>query len=327
MPWTGLAARSIVRRVGRPPKSKAWEKSRTMSAKAHVGLVGVGLMGHGIASNILKHGYALRFLDHPGNQPVADLVAKGAAAHASGADLAAHCDIVVLCVTGTPQVEDALFRPDGVVAGMKPGTIVIDCSTAIPASTRTVAARIAAAGGRFLDAAMTRTPKEAAEGRLNLIVGAPDALLQEVLPLLRSFAENIAHAGPVGAGHQLKLLHNFVSLGFSAVLAEAAAAARRADVPAEVFVEVLAKGGGAGVILDRMKPFMLAGDASGFTFTLANALKDLTYYNAMTSALGAANGVAQAAQALYAGAVEHGHQARPVPELVTILSDGPGSAS
>lgn len=293
-----------------------------MSTQLHVGLAGVGLMGHGIASNILKNGYALSFLDHPGNQPVVDLVARGATAVGSAAELAAQCDVVVLCVTGTPQVEDVLFRPEGVLAGMKPGMIVIDCSTAIPASTRAVAARIVAAGGRFLDAAMTRTPKEAAEGRLNLIVGGPDELLREVMPLLRSFAENIVHAGPVGAGHQLKLLHNFVSLGFSAVLAEAAAAARRADVPAGVLVEALAKGGGGGVILERMTPFLLADDASGFTFTLANALKDLTYYNAMAQDLGAAHGVAQAAQALYADAVGQGHHARPIPELVAILSEG-----
>lgn len=293
-----------------------------MDAKPHVGLVGVGLMGHGIASNILQNGYALSFLDHPGNQPVVDLVAQGATALGSAAELATQCDVVVLCVTGTPQVEDVLFRPEGVLAGMKPGMIVIDCSTAIPASTRAAAARIVAAGGRFLDAAMTRTPKEAAEGRLNLIAGGPDELLLEVMPLLRSFAENIVHAGPVGAGHQLKLLHNFVSLGFSAVLAEAAAAARRADVPAGIFVEALAKGGGGGVILERMTPFLLADDASSFTFTLANALKDLTYYNAMAQDLGAAHGVAQAAQALYADAVGQGHHARPIPELVAILSEG-----
>ena len=294
-----------------------------MSTTPHVGLIGVGLMGHGIAANILKHGYRLSFLDHPGNQPVADLVAQGATAEQTGAALAAQCDLVVLCVTGTPQVEDALFRPDGVLAGLKPGMIVIDCSTAVPTSTRAIAARIAEAGGRFLDAAMTRTPKEAAEGRLNLIVGGPDALLQEVLPLLQSFAENIVHAGPVGAGHQLKLLHNFVSLGFSAVLAEAAAAARRADVPASVLLEVLGKGGGGGVVLERMRPFLLTGDSSGFTFTLSNALKDLTYYNAMTDDLGAVSGVAQAARALYAGAVDQGHAARPIPELVAILSDPP----
>jgi 3-hydroxyisobutyrate dehydrogenase-like beta-hydroxyacid dehydrogenase len=293
-----------------------------MNAKAHVGLIGVGLMGHGIAANILKAGYRLSFLEHAGNQKVADLVARGAVACGSGAALAAQCDVVVLCVTGSPQVEDVLFRPDGVLAGMRPGLVVIDCSTAVPASTRAAAGRVAAAGGRFLDAAMTRTPKEAAAGRLNLIVGGPEALLDEVRPLLRSFAEEIAYAGPVGAGHQLKLLHNFVSLGFSAVLAEAAAAARRAEVPADVFVEVLAKGGGAGVVLERLKPFILGDDASGFTFTLANALKDLGYYTAMTEQLGAVDSLATAARAVYAAAVEQGFEARPIPELVAILAAG-----
>jgi 3-hydroxyisobutyrate dehydrogenase-like beta-hydroxyacid dehydrogenase len=293
-----------------------------MSAKPQVGIIGVGLMGHGIAANIQKHGYDLSFLAHPGNQPVADLLAKGATARATGADLAAGSDIVILCVTGTPQVEDVLFRADGVLAGLKAGTIVIDCSTAIPDSTRMVAARVAKAGGRFLDAAMTRTPKEAASGRLNLIVGAPDALLAEVLPLLKCFAENIAHAGPVGAGHQMKLLHNFVALGFAAVLAEAAAAARRAGVPAPLFVDVLGKGGGGGVILERMKGFMLADDSSAFTFTISNALKDLTYYTAMTQSLDASSGIAQAARAVYAAAVDQGHEAQAIPDLIGILSKG-----
>lgn len=81
-----------------------------------------------------------------------------------------------------------------------------------------------------MDAAMTRTPKEAEEGRLNLIVGASEALFAEMLPLLDSFAETIFHAGDVGAGHTLKLLHNFVSLGFTAVLTEAAIASRRAGI-------------------------------------------------------------------------------------------------
>ncbi len=292
-----------------------------MSTKPRIGVIGVGLMGHGIASNIQRHGYPLNFLTHPGNQPTDGLAAKGAVAYGTGAEVAAASDIVLLCVTGTPQVEDALFRADGVLAGLRPGTIVIDCSTAIPTSTRAVAERVAAAGGRFLDAAMTRTPKEAAEGRLNLLVGAPDDLMQEVLPLLQCFAENITHAGPVSAGHQLKLLHNFVSLGFSAVLAEAAAAAQRAGVPAELFVDVLAKGGGGGVVLERMKPFLLSGDTSSFTFTLSNAAKDLGYYDTMAADLGAVHGVAHAAQALYAGAVEKGHQAMPIPELVRVLAE------
>jgi 3-hydroxyisobutyrate dehydrogenase-like beta-hydroxyacid dehydrogenase len=291
-----------------------------MSAKQHVGLIGAGLMGHGIALNILKHGHTLGFLVHPGNQPTDDLIAGGATPRRTSAEVAALADVVILCITGSPEVEDVMFRQDGLLAGLKPGTMVIDCTTANPASTRVVAARLAEKGGRYLDAGMTRTPKEAAEGRINLLVGAPDDLLQQALPMLRCFAENITHAGGVSTGHQLKLLHNFVALGFSAVLAEATVAARRAGVADELFVDVLGKGGGGGVIFERVKPYILAGDTSAFTFSLANCAKDTGYYLALTEELGASNRLAQAAKALYADAIAQGQAARPVPELIAVLA-------
>lgn len=285
-----------------------------------IGMVGIGLMGHGIASNLVKHGYPMVLLEHPGNQPLDELRAAGATSVQSAAALAAGAEVVILCVTGTPEVEDVLFRQDGVLAGLKPGGIVIDCSTAIPSSTVRVAAAVEKAGGRFLDAAMTRTPKEAAEGRLNLIVGGERCLFETCEPLLRCFAENIVHAGPVGAGHKLKLLHNFVSLGFSAVLAEAAACARRAGVDPAVFVEVLAKGGGDGVILGRLRPYIESGDASGFRFLNANALKDMGYYTAMAEEFGAMHGAADAVRKIYEMGVRTGGSPSTVPELVSILA-------
>ena len=199
------------------------------------------------------------------------------------------------------------------------GTIVIDCSTAIPSSTVKIAERVAAADGQFLDAAMTRTPKEAAEGRLNLIVGAPDELFRDVLPLLQDFAENITHGGPVGSGHKLKLLHNYVSLGFTAVLAEASSAARHAGIADDVFLEVLGNGGGAGVVLERLRPFIAADDPSGFRFSLANTLKDVGYYNAMAEDVKAPHRVAKAIEALYREVNDHGHGDRLAPELIRIL--------
>ncbi|PMR73354.1 NAD(P)-dependent oxidoreductase [Billgrantia endophytica] len=290
-----------------------------MSQAFRVGLVGVGLMGHGIAANILRGGHSLCFLDHPGNQPVEHLLSAGAVTKESGREVAEAADMVILCVTGSPQVEAVLFEPGGVLEGLREGGVVIDCSTALPRSTGKVAARVEEAGGRFMDAAMTRTPKEAAEGRLNLIVGAPEALFQEVRPLLECFAENIAHAGPVGAGHTLKLLHNFVSLGFTGVLAEAAAVSRRAGIEDEIFLDVLGKGGGGGVILERLRPYIAAGDASGFRFSVANGLKDIGYYHTMTEDLDAAHGVADAVLALYQSISDAGYADRPVPELVSLL--------
>ncbi len=291
------------------------------AVKPTVGMIGVGLMGHGIAINVIrKGGYPLVLLDHPGNQPVDDLVAVGAATSASAADIARQADILILCVTGTPQVEDVLFKPDGVLAGITPGTLIIDCSTAIPSSTLKVAEAVHKAGGLFLDAPMTRTPKEAAEGRLNLIVGGDRALFERCLPLLQSYAENVVHAGPVGAGHRLKLLHNYVSLGFSAVLAEAAACAERAGVDPSVFADILAKGGGDGVVLGRMRPYIESHDASHFKFSVANAYKDMGYYAAMAEETGAARETALGVLHTYQEASEAGLDQSAVPEIIGFMA-------
>ena len=284
-----------------------------------IGIVGVGLMGHGIASSLQRNGWKIGFVDHPGNQPTADLLAAGAWSVESPAALAERCETIILCVTGTPQVEAVLTGEKGVIAGMSPGTVVIDCSTTVPGSTKKMAALIEAAGGAMLDAPMTRTPKEAAEGRLNLIVGGDKNLFVEKLPILQGFAENIAYAGGIGSGHALKLLHNFVSLGFSAVLCEAAAAASKAGVDPTVFHDVLDHGGGAGVVLDRLTPFILDGEFGSFRFTLANSAKDLDYYCKMASDLEAVSTVANAVSSTYASEVAKGNEARFVPELIELL--------
>ncbi|MET3377496.1 NAD(P)-dependent oxidoreductase [Variovorax sp. KBS0712] len=284
-----------------------------------VGLVGVGLMGHGIASNIVKHGHQLTVLEHAGNQPIDDLLKAGATSVKDVATLAAQVDVLILCVTGTPQVEAVMLGDNGALTTLRPGTVVIDCSTAVPASTAKVAQAVLAKGGRFLDTPMTRTAKEAAEGRLNLLVGGDADVLASCLPLLRCFAENVTHVGDVGAGHAMKLLHNFVSLGTVALLCEAAACAQRAGVKPEVFVDVLAKGGGNGVALERLKPKLLTGSTDSLKFSMANAKKDLGYYNDMAEQSSSSHGIAQAVDALLAHGVETFGPDRMVLDLVEAL--------
>ena len=285
-----------------------------------IGMVGIGLMGHGIATNIARHGYPLAVLEHEGNQSLAALKAAGVATQATGSALAAASDVVILCVTGTPQVEAVLLGDGGILAGLRPGTVVIDCSTAVPSSTEHVARAVLAAGGRFLDAPMTRTPKEAAEGRLNLLVGGDAGLFAECRPILACFAENIVHAGPIGAGHRMKLLHNYVSLGCIALLSEAAACAARAGIDPQVFVDVLAQGGGGGAALDRVRPYLLAGDTSALRFSMSNAKKDLGYYNAMASDAGAVQVIGEAVLRTYEQAVDEVGPAAFVPELTAVLT-------
>jgi 3-hydroxyisobutyrate dehydrogenase-like beta-hydroxyacid dehydrogenase len=290
--------------------------------KPAIGIVGVGMMGHGIARNVLKHGYRLTALEHAGNQPLAELIEAGAKTQVSAMAVAASADIVLICVTGSPEVEAVLMGEGGVLQGLRTDAVVIDCSTAIPTSTERLAAAVKRSGGRFLDAAMTRTPKEAAEGRLNLLVGGEAALFAECRPLLECFAENITHVGPVGSGHRMKLLHNYVSLGFIALLAEAAACAERAGVARETFVDVLAKGGGGGIALERMQPYLLHEDLSGLRFSMANAHKDLGYYMAMATESDVARAIAQSVTNTYARGVHEGKSGSLVPELASILVRG-----
>jgi 3-hydroxyisobutyrate dehydrogenase-like beta-hydroxyacid dehydrogenase len=289
-----------------------------------IGMVGVGMMGHGIAGNLVKHGHELLVLEHPGNQPLDTLKAAGVTGVHTASELAAQVDVVILVVTGSPQVEAVLTGPGGILQGLRPGSIVIDCSTAIPSSTARMAQAVQDAGSRFLDSPMTRTPKEAAEGRLNLLVGGDPDLLEACRPILQCFAENITHVGPVGAGHGMKLLHNYVSLGMVTLLAEAGACAQRSGVTPAAFVDVLAKGGGSGIALERLKPYLLAKDTAGLRFSIANARKDLDYYNQMAADAHAQRHVAAAVLATLESALAQAGNDALVPELVSLLAQVPG---
>lgn len=284
-----------------------------------IGMIGIGMMGHGIATNIVKHGHPLSVLAHEGNQPLEALIAQGVKTYQTPRALAEQSNIVILCVTGTPQVEAVLFGQDGVLQGLAPGSIVIDCSTAVPASTERIAKFVSDYGCHFMDAAMTRTPKEAAEGRLNLLVGAEPALFEQCRPLLACFAENIVHVGSVGAGHRMKLLHNFVSLGSVTLMAEAAACAQLAGIPPQTFIDVLAMGGGWGAPLERLKPYLTAGDTSSLRFSLANSLKDLSYYNQMAEDMKVDHTVAQAVKDSLTRACDEADPQALLPEIVSII--------
>ncbi|WP_027576678.1 NAD(P)-dependent oxidoreductase [Bradyrhizobium sp. WSM1743] len=285
-----------------------------------VGIIGVGLMGHGIAKNVLvRGGFPLAFLDHPGNQPVDDLIGLGAAACKTPGEIADTSDMIILCVTGSPQVEAILTGEAGVLSRLAKGTIIVDCSTALPESTLRMAAAVEAAGGRFLDAPMTRTARHAEEGTLNLLIGGDEADLRSVRAVLASFTERVEHVGPVSFGHRLKLLHNYVSIGFMALLGEAAAQAAEAGVDPAIFVDVLAKGGGAGVALQRMAPAIVTGDGGAVPFFIGNALKDISYYQTMASHSGASKAIADGVGAAIAAVVESGHGQAYISDLARLL--------
>jgi 3-hydroxyisobutyrate dehydrogenase-like beta-hydroxyacid dehydrogenase len=255
--------------------------------KPRIGFIGLGMMGHGMAKNLVAKGYPLTVRAHRNRKPLADLLAAGAREAATNADVARSSDVVFLCVTGTPQVEEIVHGADGLMAAAREGLIVVDTSTAEPASTAAIRNDFAARRALFVDAPLARTPVEAEQGRLNTMVGADDAVFARLKPVLSAFCENVIHAGPPGHGHTLKLINNFIAQAIATATAEACAAAVKSGVSLAKLHEVISAGAVNSGIFQMMVGKMLDGngDLTGLKFTLVNAMKDLRYYTHFAESL------------------------------------------
>jgi 3-hydroxyisobutyrate dehydrogenase-like beta-hydroxyacid dehydrogenase len=272
-----------------------------------IGFIGLGMMGHGIAKNLLAKGFAVRFKVHRSRANLQDLMAAGAVEVATRAELVRGADIVVLCVTGTPQVEDNVYGDDGLLAAARDGLVVVDHSTAEPASSMRIRADFAARGVRYIDAPLARTPKEAEEGRLNTMVGAEPADFELLKPVFAAYCENIIHVGPPGHGHVLKLINNMLAMTTAAAIAEAMATAAKAGLSLQKVFDVISAGGVNSGIFQMMVGRMLQGDLAGLKFSIGNAQKDLRYYTHLTEMLPTTSFIAEAAHQSFVQAANLGH--------------------
>ena len=289
-------------------------------AKPVIGFIGVGLMGHGMAKNIVNKGYPLVIVGHRKREPVEHLKSLGAREMSTARELAAACDIVHLCVTGSPQVESVMRGPDGVLAGARAGLIVIDCSTCNPVSTLALAAEATACGVRFVDAPLSRTPKDAEAGTLDTMVGADDATFATIEPVLRCWAGIVVHLGPVGLGHKMKLINNFVAMGYAALFAEALAIARKAGLTVEQFHAVIGSGRMRSPFYDTFMQWSLHGDPEAHKFTIANAHKDMRYLASMAGEIGAVNPLQAQVKNSFAAMEAAGQGERYVPMLADFIA-------
>lgn len=290
-----------------------------MSKDMKVGLIGAGLMGHGIGKNIVEKGYPLAVLAHRNRKPIDDLLSRGATEGRSPRELAATCDLVITCVTGSPQMEGLVFGEDGILAGLRPGVVIADATTADPNSTLRIAEAVKGKGGRFVDIPLTRTPKEAEAGKLGLMTGGDPGTLAEVRPVLDCFADTIVHAGDVGAGHKLKLVNNFLALGTAALVSEGICAAAKAGVDMQALFDIVTAGGANSVMFQRIMGLVLNDDDSALQFVIGNAQKDLRYYTGMAEQLPSTAFIAEAVHQTFIMAANTGHRDAFVPRLVDVL--------
>lgn len=285
-----------------------------------VGFIGVGLMGHGMAKNIVTKGYPLVVLGHRNREPVEHLKTLGATEARTPRELAAQCDIVHLCVTGSPQVEANLRGPDGVIAGGRPGLVVIDCSTSNPVSTLALGDELRAAGMTLVDAPLSRTPVEAEAGTLDTMVGAAPEVFARIEPVLRCWAGQVVHLGPVSLGHKMKLINNFVAMGYAALYSEAMAIARKAGLSIEQFHAVIGSGRMRSPFYDTFMQWSLNHDENAHRFTISNAHKDMRYLASMAGELGAVNPIQADVKNLFAAMEAAGQGERFVPMLADFVA-------
>ncbi len=285
-----------------------------------IGFVGLGTMGAAMAANLRQAGHELVVWNRtPGR--AADLVAAGATEAADPAAVAAASEVVVVCVSDTPDVEAVVLGQRGIAEGGSPGLLVIDCSTIAPAGARAIGAALAARGIRFVDAPVTGGSEGARNATLAILVGGDAADVERARPVLEAMGRTITHLGPVGAGQATKAVNQVILAGAYLGVAEGMVLAMKAGLDPVTVVEALGGGAARSWVLENRSGRMIAGDYPlGFKTILHR--KDLGIALDLAREIGVALPVSALCEQLETGLVVRGHGdedmsavARPLREL------------
>ena len=284
-----------------------------------IGFVGVGFMGQGMANNILSAGYPLTVIAHRNRAPVGALVNAGAEEAATLAEMATASTIIHICAPGSPQVETIV---SDLAPHLKEGSIIIDCSTSDPTSTEKLAAHLRDHGCHLVDAPLGGTPVQAEAGELITMVGADPDIFERVKPVIGTWAASIVHLGATGMGHKMKLVNNFLSLGYAALYSEALALSEKVGITTGQFDSVIR---GSRMDCGFYQTFMgyaVDGNREAHKFTLTNALKDMRYVESMADSVALANPVGNAVKNSFALAHAAGGDGPDdyVPHLVDFVA-------
>jgi 3-hydroxyisobutyrate dehydrogenase len=270
-----------------------------------IGFLGLGTMGAAMAANLARAGFELTVWNRTaGRAPELDEL--GVRRAATPAEVAAASDVVVICVSDTPDVEAVLFGPDGLARGAHPGMLVIDCSTISPAATRDFASRLQGAGVAIVDAPVSGGSEGAQKATLTIFVGGEAADFELARPVLAALGKTITHVGPVGAGQAVKAVNQVIIAGTYLGVAEGIVLAMKSGLDVEQVVEALGGGAAQSWVLANRSGRMIANDYP-LGFKVALHRKDLGIALDLARELGADLPVAGLAADLETGLIGDGH--------------------
>lgn len=283
-------------------------------SKPTIGFIGLGLMGGNMVENLQKRGFPVVVMDL-NKEAVAAVLARGNAVEAaSPKELAEKSDIVELCVTTSEVVEKLVYGDNGLLAGFKEGSVLIDFGTSIPASTQKIGADLAAKGVGMIDAPLGRTPAHAKDGLLNIMAAGDKATFDKYEPMLKEQGENVFYLGKLGSGHVTKLINNFMGMTSVVAMSQAFAAAKLAGVDGQQLYDIMSAGPSNSPFMKFCKHYAVD-NVSDLGFSLNNANKDLRYFAQMVSDLGSKSLVAEATSTSLQAAVDEGMGHGNVPEI------------
>lgn len=282
--------------------------------KPTIGFIGLGLMGGNMVENLQTRGFKVNVMDL-NKDAVAKVLARGNATEvSSGKELAEKSDIVMLALTTSAVVELVVYAEDGILAGMSEGKTLIDFGTSIPASTRKIGADLAKKGAGMIDAPLGRTPAHAKDGLLNIMAAGDIDTFNKVKPVLDEQGENVFHLGALGAGHTTKLINNFIGMTTVTAMSQAFAVAKAAGVDGQQLFDIMSAGPSNSPFMQFCKFYAVDGDEK-LGFSVANANKDLGYFNQMVKDLGSESLIAQGTSANLQAAVDAGLGQNDVPVI------------
>ncbi len=290
-----------------------------------VGFIGLGNMGAPMAGRLLDAGYPLVVHDMRA-AAAAPLLARGARAAASPAEVGAAAATVSTILPTSREVRQVLLGPKGLLDALRPGSLVLEMTSADPSATRELAGEVAARGSALIDAPVSGGVRGATEGTLAIMVGGDPALLERARPLLARMGKNIFHAGPVGTGHAIKLVNNMCSGGILALTIEAVAVAARSGVDPARAVEIIQASSGRSNASDYKFPrFILSGGFdAGFAIRLM--MKDLDGYGRLAQEAGVPSPVARAAAEIYRLAMARGMAEQDHTAIAKLVEEWAGVA-
>jgi 3-hydroxyisobutyrate dehydrogenase-like beta-hydroxyacid dehydrogenase len=263
-----------------------------------IAFIGIGAMGEPMAANLLKKGFSVAVLKHRRAEPAARLQALGATVANSVAQAAAGASIAILSLPTSREVEACVRGENGLAKTLAAGSVIVDCSTSSPHSTRDLAALLAARGIGLVDAGMTRGVAGAKQGNLAFFIGGDKAHIDKAMPALSAMGDTFLHLGPVGDGHTVKVVSNVLSYGTVALVNEALMLAARNGVDTRKTFDALMQGAPSKA-LEAFGPRIVSGDYDPPRVTVDHVCEDMLLGQTLATGAGAQVFMLGAAQEIY----------------------------